>query len=156
MGQSESIDKLISKYSGKEGVTIVNLSPDIFQIMAGMDINNVSATEFPFDKLSSVKIIAIENEEVLKTADFYKEVTSELDTKAFAEVISVKDGVEDVRIWMKNEGKQIREFLLLVSSPEEGVVVYISGDFNMSDISGLAENYGGLDAMKGLENFKID
>ena len=68
---------------------------------------------------------------------------SDLNTSDFVEVITVKDGGEDVNMWMKTEGQQILEFLLVVSSPDEGVVVYISGDFNMNDIQGLASSLAG-------------
>ncbi|MEX0987634.1 MAG: DUF4252 domain-containing protein [Bacteroidales bacterium] len=156
MAQTASIDKLISKYGGQEGVTVVNISPELFQIMSALDIKEVKNADVPFDKLSAVKILVVENAEVLKGANFYKEVTAGLNTSDFAEVLSVKDGAEDVRMWMKAEGKQIREFLLVVSSPDEGVVIYISGDFNMNDIEGLAQSFGGLEHLKGLENMEIN
>lgn len=150
--QSASIDRLINKYGGQDGVTVVNISPQLFQIMSAMDVKEVEDAEIPFDKLSAVKVLSIENAEVLAGADFYNEVMSDLNTSDYVEVITVKDGNEDVNMWMKTEGQQIREFLLVVSSPEEGVVVYISGDFNMNDIEGLASSFGGVHGLEELEN----
>lgn len=154
--QSASIDRLIDKYSGQDGVTVVNISPDLFQMMSAMDIKEVKDADFPVDKLSAVKILAIENQELLSGANFYDEVTSGMNTSDFAEVITVKDGGEDVNMWMKTSGEQILEFLLVVSSPDEGVVVYISGDFNMNDIQGLASSFGGMEQLQGLENMEIN
>lgn len=150
--QSASIDRLIDKYGGQDGVTVVNISPELFQIMSAMDVKEVEDAEIPFDKLSAVKVLSIENAEVLAGADFYNEVMSDLNTSDYVEVITVKDGNEDVNMWMKTEGQQIREFLLVVSSPDEGVVVYISGDFNMHDIEGLASSFGGIEGMENLEH----
>jgi hypothetical protein len=149
--QSEAIDKLIKKYSGQEGVTLVNVSPELFQIMSGLEIEEIDDVDFPIDKLTAVKILAVENSELLAGSNFYDDVTAGLNTADYAEVLSVQDGSEDVKMWMKTEGKQIREFLLVVSSPDEGVVVYISGDFNMSDIEGLAESFGGIEGLGELE-----
>lgn len=154
--QSTTIDKLITKYGGKEGVTVVNISPELFQIMSAMNIQELDDAEFPMDKLSAVKVLAIENQEVLKGVNFYAEVTADLNTDAFSEVMSVKDGDQDVRMWLKAEGQQIREFLLVVSSPDEGVVVYISGDFNVNDIEGLAQSFGGLEELEALENVNFN
>lgn len=152
MAQSASIDRLIDKYGGQDGVTIVNISPQLFQIMSAMDVQEVEDAEFPFEKLSAVKVLSIENAELLAGADFYNEVMSDLNTSEYEEVITVKDGSDDVHMWMKTAGQQILEFLLVVASPDEGVVVYISGDFNMNDIEGLASSFGGIGELEGLKN----
>ncbi len=154
--QAGSIDKVINKYSGKEDVTVVNISPDLFQLISDLEIKEIKDAEFPVDKLSAVKILAIENEEILANNNFYDEVMSNLNTDGFMEVISVREADEDVRIWMKTQGKQIREFLLVVSSPDEGVVVYIEGDFNLSDIEGMAESFGGMEALEQLGDLEIN
>lgn len=152
IAQSASIDRLIDKYGGQDGVTIVNISPQLFQIMSAMDVQEVEDAEFPFEKLSAVKVLSIENAELLAGADFYNEVMSDLNTSEYEEVITVKDGSDDVHMWMKTAGQQILEFLLVVASPDEGVVVYISGDFNMNDIEGLASSFGGIGELEGLKN----
>ncbi len=152
IAQSASIDRLIDKYGGQDGVTVVNISPQLFQVMSAMDMQEIEDAEFPFDKLSAVKVLTIERPDILAGTDFYGEVMADLNTSDFVEVITVKDGGEDVNMWMKTEGQQIREFLLVVSSPDEGVVVYISGDFNMNDIGGLASSFGGIEELEELDN----
>lgn len=156
LAQPGSINKVFKKYQGMEGVTAVNISPELFQIATAMDINEIEDADIPFDKLSAVKVLAIENAEILADTDFYEEVTRGLNTDGYAELLSVRDGDEDVRMWLNTEGQQILEFLLVVSSPDEGVLVYISGDFNMSDIEGLAESFGGLEGLAGLEDIEIN
>ncbi len=156
MAQATNIDKLMQRYGGQEGVTAVNISPELFRVMSDLDVKEFSGQDFPIDKLSAVKILTIENPALLKGAGFYEEVTADLDLTMFAEIMTVHDGTDDIRMWMKNEGKQIREFLLVVSSPDEGVVVYISGDFNMKDISGLAQSFNGMEGFEALENMEIN
>lgn len=156
MAQPSSIEKVIKKYSGQEGVTTVNIGPELFQIMSSMDVKEVADAEIPFDKLSAVKVLVVENEEILADGTFYDEVTNGLNTDDYVEVLSVNEGDEDVRIWMRTEGAQIREFLLVVSEPGEGVLVYIAGDFNLSDIEGLAEEFGGLDSLEGLGDIEFN
>lgn len=148
--QSANIEKIMSKYSGQEGVTLVNISPELFQIVNGLEIEDIDDADFPFDKLSNLKVLAVENEALLAGGNFYDEVTNGLNLSDFAEIISVKDGDEDVRIWLHADGKQIKELFLVVSSPDEGVVVYIEGDFNMSDIEGLTESIGGIKELEAL------
>ena len=155
MAQPSSIEKVIKKYSGQEGVTTVNISPELFQIISDMEVKEIDDAEVPFDKLTAVQILAVENKELLAEGNFYDEVTEGLNTDKYIEVLTVQDGDEDVRMWLRTEGKQIREFLLVVSEPSEGVLVYIAGDFNLNDIEGLAEEFGGLENIEGLEDLKI-
>jgi len=154
--QSEIIDKIIDKYSGQEGVTVVNISSELFELMNGLEINDLDKAEFPQDKLSTVKILSVENAEALSGSNFYEEVTEGINTSDFVEVMTVKDGSEDIKMWMKTKGKQIQDFLLVVSSPDEGVVVYVKGDFNVGDINGMAQQFGGLEDMDEFENMEID
>ncbi len=156
MAQQTTIDKVFKKYSGQEGVTTVNISPELFQIISDMDVSEIAGADVPMDKLTALKVLVIENPEILKGNDFFAEVTTNLNTSDYAEVLTVQDGDEDVRMWMKTEGKQILEFLLVVSSPGEGVLVYITGDFNLNDIEGLAESFGGFDGIDGLDNLQIN
>ena len=91
MAQTGNIDKLMKKYGGQEGVTVVNISPQLFQVMSELDVQEFSGQDFPLDKLSAVKIITIENSTLLTGTNFYEEVTADLDLARFAEIMSVKD-----------------------------------------------------------------
>jgi hypothetical protein len=42
-------------------------------------------------------------------------------------------------MWMKADKSVISEFLLIVGG-DDNVLIYITGDFNMKDVEGLAES----------------
>ena len=138
--QNTTIDNLFDKYQGKDGVTTVMIGPELFQVIKSMDIEEIEGHDFPVDKLSSVKILTIEDEEKWEGVDFYKEIEDDLDVSNYAEVMTVNDGGETVKMWMKNEGSQIREFLLIVSG-DDNVLIYITGNFSLSDVEGIAESF---------------
>lgn len=150
LAQASGIDRIINKYKGQEGVTIVNISPELFQVISGMEIEEKATQDFPLDKLTGLKVLAIEDTDAVDP-DFLDKVQQELDTGDFAEVMTVQDGDEDVRMWIKTQGQQIHEFLLVVASPDENVLVYITGDFNLNDIEGLAHSVGNMSGMEDLE-----
>lgn len=139
--QNAAVEKLFQKYQGKEGVTTVMIGPELFQVIKSMEIKDIEAHDLPMDKLKSVKILTIEDEDQWQGVNFYNEIEKDLDMSDYAEVMTVNDGGETVRMWMKNEGKQIREFLLIVGG-DDNVLIYITGDFNLDDISGIAESFG--------------
>ena len=74
--------------------------------------------------------------------NFYTEIEKDLDVSNFEEVMTVNDGGEMVRIWMKVEKNEVSEFLLIVGG-DDNVLVYITGNFNMNDLEELAESVDG-------------
>ena len=138
IAQNSAVDKLFAKYQGKQGVTTVNISPELFQMVNAMGIEELEEQDFPMDKIASVKILTIEDEEGYEDVNFYEEIKKDLDVSDFAEVLTVDDGGEVVRMWMKADKAVVSEFLLIVGG-DDNVLIYITGDFNMNDLEGLAE-----------------
>ncbi len=138
--QNSAVDKLFNKYKGKEGVTTVQISPELFQIMNAMEIEEVEDADIPFDKVSSVKILTIEDTEAYQGVNFFDEIEKDLNVEDYAEVMTVNDGSETVRMWMKAENANVKEFLLIVGG-DDNVLIYITGNFNMNDLEELAESF---------------
>lgn len=139
MAQNSAVDKLFQKYQGKHGITTVNISPELFQMVTAMGIEEIEDQDFPVDKVTSVKILTIEEEEGWEGVNFYEEIKNELNVDDFAEVLTVNDGDEVVRMWMKADKDAVKEFLLIVGG-DDNVLIYITGDFNMKDLESLAEH----------------
>jgi len=139
MAQNSAVDKLFAKYKGQKGVTTVSVSPELFQMINAMGIEEIEEQEFPMDKIASVKILTIEDEEGYEDVNFYNEIKKDLDVDDFTEVMTVDDGGEVVRMWMKVNKNTVSEFLLIVGG-DDNVLIYITGDFNMNDLEELAES----------------
>ena len=139
MAQNSAVDKLFAKYQGKKGVTTVNISPELFQMVNAMGIEELEDQDLPLDKVASVKILTIEDEEGWEDVNFYNEIKKDLVVDDFEEVMTVDDGGEVVRMWMKVDKKTVSEFLLIVGG-DDNVLIYITGDFNMNDLEELAES----------------
>lgn len=140
MAQNSAVDNLFDKYKGKDGITTVQISPELFQIVKAMEIEEIDEHDIPFDKIVSVKILTIEDEKEWDGVNFYKEIKRELDVSDFVEVLTVDDGGETVRMWMKADNALVSEFLLIVGG-DDNVLIYITGNFNLNDLEGLAESF---------------
>lgn len=141
MAQNSAVDKLFNKYKGREGVTTVQISPELFQIVNSMEIEEVEEHDIPLDKITGVKILTIEDEGLWEGVNFYEEIRNDLDVSDFAELMTVDDGGETVRMWLKADNAQVSEFLLIVGG-DDNVLIYITGSFSMNDLEGLAESFG--------------
>jgi len=139
MAQNSAVDKLFAKYQGKKGITTVSISPELFQMVNAMGIEEIEEQDFPLDKVASVKILTIEDEEGYEGVNFYEEIKNDLDVNDFAEVMTVNDGDEVVRMWMKADQKSVTEFLLIVGG-DDNVLIYITGSFDMNDLEELTEH----------------
>jgi len=139
MAQNSAVDKLFAKYQGKKGITTVNISPELFQMVNAMGIEEIEDQDFPLDKVKSVKILTIEDDEGYEGVNFYEEIKKDLDVDDFEEVMTVNDGGEVVRMWMKVDKKAVSEFLLIVGG-DDNVLIYITGNFDMNDVEELAES----------------
>ena len=140
IAQNSAVDKLFNKYKGKDGVTTVMIGPELFRVMKGMEIDDLKDSDIPFDKVSSVKILTIEDDDAFEGVNFYNEVKGELKTDDFAELMTIDDGGETVRMWMKADKAVVTEFLMIVGG-DDNVLIYITGNFNMNDLEKLAGSF---------------
>ena len=139
MAQNSAVDKLFAKYQGKKGITTVNISPELFQMVNAMGIEEIEEQDFPLDKVASVKILTIEDDEGYENVNFYEEIKKDLDVSDFAEVMTVNDGSEVVRMWMRADKETVSEFLLIVGG-DDNVLIYITGSFDMNDLEDIAHH----------------
>ena len=84
--QNKAIDKLFDKYQGKDGVTTVMVGPELFQVIKSMNIEEIDGHDFPVDKLSSVKILTIEDERSIR--DSFRSYLEDFDYR----VVEAADG----------------------------------------------------------------
>ncbi len=141
MAQNSVVDKVFAKYAGKEGITTVSISPDLFKLAAALDPEAMDNEDFPVDKVTSLKVLAVDDAEAVNGVDFYAEVLKELNTNDYQEVMTVQDGADNVKMLMKTDGKTIFEFIILTGG-DDSALVYISGAFSMDDLESVAQSAG--------------
>ncbi len=139
MAQNSAVDKLFAKYKGQPGITTVSISPELFQMVNAMGIEELEDQDLPLDKVASIKILTIEDDKGYEDVNFYNEIKKDLKVDDFAEVMTVDDGGEVVRMWMKVDKNTVSEFLLIVGG-DDNVLIYITGNFDMKDLEELAEH----------------
>ena len=74
MAQKSPIDKLFEKYANKDGLTTVNISGALLGFASKVDSGPESDL---LADLDGVRILAVENDELNKELDFYKELEND-------------------------------------------------------------------------------
>lgn len=157
MGQTE-FDKLYDKYAGKEGVTSINISPEMFKFLGSMDMSDSSKdakeAQNVMDKLSGLKMLVYETPDAKTLDNFYKEIKKSLPFDSYSELMTVDDSDSHVKFLVKKNGKdKFSEMLMIVRGDEEVLIMSMLGNLDMNSISEIGKS---LD-MKGMDNLgKID
>jgi hypothetical protein len=149
-GQTSPVDKLFEKYSGKEGYTSVYISQYMFSLFS-----NLNSDDKEFSKaiggLSSIKILATES--TVKGVNFHNEITKDLPTKDYKELMIIKEKDQDLKFLIKDVDGKIVELLLIIGGSENALICIQGDNINLKNISNLSSSMK-IQALENLE--KID
>ena len=161
--QNDAITRFFEKYVDDERFTVVYVSPKMFQLVSKIETDDEEWNKVRevVKDLGGLRVLAADSiEDGLK---YYKDALSKVPANEYEELLTVRDGKENVRIWVKDTGNIIEELLLLVGSPDQFVLLSFTGKIDLDKISELsktldidgAEHLGKLKSGKD-ETVKID
>jgi len=159
--QLQAQNVMLQKYKGHEDFTTVTISKKMFEMIAKFDFDDEEENQVNTELLRSIKgidILVYENEDSLNNNGFsrtlYEEAGQELSTvNNFEELMTVKDGLDDVQFLIKEQADTIQQLLLLVGSEEEFVMITIEGNLDLNQLSKLSEAMD-IKGMEHLDNLK--
>jgi hypothetical protein len=151
--QNDAISRFFSKYSEDERFTTVYISPKMFQLVSKIDTDDPDwqkVREVVKD-LGGLRVLTADS--IADGAALYKEALAKVPLSEYAELLTVRDGKENVRIWIKDSGNIIHELLLLVGAPDEFVLLSFVGNIDLDKISSLSKSLD-IDGVQHLEKVK--
>lgn len=136
--QNEALTGFIEKHKNESGFTYAFLSKDLFEVVTRTDIQDKDWKKLHnvVKNIGSLSILAADSAE--NAWSLYKEVLPLVPADAFDELLTVRDGKENVRIWAKTEESAVTDLILLVGSPEEFVLVCFAGNLELGNLAELA------------------
>jgi len=137
------IDKLFNKYANKEGFTTVNISGKLLSFASKFD-DSKSDEASMLEKISGIRILSVENKELNKGLNFYKELEADgfFKNNSYEVLMEVTDKDEVVRFYGRSGEKGKLSELLLVIGGNDNTLISIRGVINPDDIAKLT---GSLD-----------
>lgn len=135
-------DKFLEKYEVMDGVTVVSISPKMFQLMPDMETEGLDLGKLK-GKITGLQIISTERQEIRNQmkADFSKMV----DISLYEELMRVKDEESNVTFYVLQDGDLIKEMLMLADEPTEFTFICLSGSFTMQEIMQTVESMSDAD-----------
>jgi hypothetical protein len=149
--QNSAVDGLFSKYSGTEGFTTVNVSTQLFDLLAKLEPEDEDLQKLA-SQISSVKVLASEGCSHDKNINFFDELEGQVNFGDFNELLTVKEKDQDVKMLVKETNGIINEFLLVVGG-SENALVHITGNIDLKTLGELSDDLdiGQLAHLKKLE-----
>jgi len=123
-----SIDRLFERYSGNDGFVSVTFSGNILNLFSSGDDKRDG--HWP-ENITEVRILAQDDKDV-NTVNFYNLAKKELDTRNYEEYMSVKESDQDIKMYVRANGKTIHEFLL-IGGGEDNFVIQIKGNITFKE-----------------------
>jgi hypothetical protein len=146
--QNDAITRFFSKYSEDERFTTIYVSQKMFQLVAKVETDDAdwNSMREVIKDLGGLRVLTCDS--ITDGVQLYKEALSKVPQNEYSELLTVRDGQENVRIWIKDQGNIINELLLLVGAPDEFVLLSFVGKIDLEKIGSLSKT---LD-IKGAEH----
>ncbi len=122
----KSIDALFEKYAGNDGFTTLTINGNLLKFACHSD----SESPMPAD-ITEIRILSQEDNN-LNAGNFYDLVIKDIDLSLYEEFMRVKEANQDVRMLVRTEGKNFKEFLL-ISGGEDNALIQIKGNMSFED-----------------------
>ena len=144
MAQDNSpIDKLFNKYANREGFTTVNISGKLLSFASKFDESKSKETAM-LEKLSGIRILSVEDKDLNKGLNFYKELEADgfFKNHNYEVLMEVTEKDEVVRFYGRAGEKGKLSELLMVIGGNDNTLISIRGVIDPDDIGKIT---GSLD-----------
>lgn len=150
--QNKDVKEIIEKFEGKTGITVISLNKDLLNMVStskqdSSDLGNV------LKGITEIRILVIEKKNP-EQKELFKTMVQKMPVKQYKELMVVKDGKDQIKMFaIENKGK-ITDFILTVIGENDNVLINISGNIDMRRLSGLYKdmNFSGFNHLAKLEN----
>ena len=138
---SSPIDKLFNKYANKDGFTTVNISGKLLSFASKFDDSKSKETAM-LEKLSGIRILSVEDKDLNKGLNFYKELEADgfFKNNSYEALMEITDKNEVVRFYGRSGGKGKLSELLLVIGGDDNTLISIRGVIDPEDIGKITNS----------------
>lgn len=140
LAQKSPVDKLFDKYANQKGITTVNISGKLLGFASEIETGEEGVSEM-LSGLNGIRVLSVEDSELNKNIDFYKELEAEgfFKNNNFEVLMEVTEDDEVVRFLAKDAGNGKISDLLLVVGGDENALISISGVIDPENIGKITK-----------------
>lgn len=145
--QDDAIGKFFGKYLDDSRFTVVSVSPKMFRLLSKVKWDSIpSDLQQTVTRLQSFRILSTETTPMT----FYREAVAAVDRKQYEDLITVRGSKDNVRFMVRDDGKVIRELIMIAVDENGFTLMSFVGDIDLDKLSRLSSDMG----IKGMEDLK--
>lgn len=151
--QNDAIGRFFKQYENNEAFTLISISPKMFKMMSKIDWKDVQPpVKKAISQLTGFRMLTTEKEAI----KYYTEAVSKLNLNRYDEIMTMRDGDENVRFFTKGPDPVIEELVMLVGSKTDFVLMSLTGIIDLDNISQLGSmlNINGMGNIKSVKSKK--
>lgn len=151
--QNDGISRFFNQYADDERFTMVYISPKMFQLLAKIETDDEdwNTLRDVVRDLGGLRVLT--SDSIDNGMELYKNALSKVPQSEYSELLTVRDGKENVRMWTRDSGNVIHELLLLVGSPNDFTMLSFTGKIDLDKISQLSKKLD-IDGVQYLDKLK--
>lgn len=150
-----AIDGLYEKYAGKDGFTSINVSPEMFQMLSGLSMNDSSKDAVQamsaIKQIKSLKMLVYKPQDSTKAPEFYHVIQKMVPTTGFKDLMTINSHGNNLKFLARqNQDGKIKELLMIVSGSHETMIMSMTGLIDMKTISEISKSVN----IQGMNNLQ--
>ncbi|MEQ9513138.1 MAG: DUF4252 domain-containing protein [Balneola sp.] len=153
--QDNAINSLFDKFADDEDFTKVTITSKMFSLFTEFEPEDPETKELTeaISKLKGLKILA--SDSIANAKKYFQDATSQIRKSNFEELMSVRDGKEDMLFMIQEAGGKISELVMLVGGNDKFVAMSLYGEIDLKQISKISKGMK-VNGMQYLENIDQD
>ena len=137
--QQADLNGFIDQHKTDPGFTFAYLSKDLFEVASKSQIEakDWAKVHNVVKNVGSLRILV--GDSITDGHALYREARNLVPTDEFDELLSVRDGSDNVRIWAKEAESVVSDLVLLVGSSDEFVLICFTGQLELGNLMDLVQ-----------------
>jgi len=153
--QNDAVSTLFQSYANDDSFTKVSISSKMFQLFTHIEGDDKEEKEIleAIAGLSGMKILS--KNDIPNGRELYRKAVKSALGK-YEELMSVKDGDEDLTFLIREKSGKIEELLMLSGGDTNFLILSLFGDIDLNKVAQLSRSMsiGGMDQLEKLEEKK--
>ena len=137
--QNDAIQRYFEKYMTDDRFDMVYISPKMFSMVSKIELESDQIDPEIMDivkELKGMRVLSYEGADAMK---FYKEANEKINLNEYEELLSARDGDEQIHIRVKETGDIVNELILLVGGNEEFALISFVGNVDLKKVGKLGK-----------------
>ncbi len=146
----ESVKNFYNKYQNLDNVTSVKVQG--WMIKTVLSVTDDFNGDDLIKKVTKLRVLVIEDGTLVSKKDF-NTLVLEAKTEAFEDLMTIREGMTNVRFMIKENDKKIQNLLVLISDNEEFVLISLECNLKWDDLKNI--DFKNIEGGKYFEKLQL-